>query len=61
MIAVVGDSENLPSIRLHERQGFRQIGTMQSVGFKHGRWLDIVLLQRSLGSGDATPPQVQPA
>ena len=56
MVAVVGDSANLPSIRLHERLGFRTVGTLVAVGFKHGRWLDTVLLQRALGPGDGTPP-----
>jgi L-amino acid N-acyltransferase YncA len=59
MVAVVGDSANLPSIRLHERLGFRRVGTLQAVGFKHGRWLDTVLLQRALGSGDTTPPNAR--
>lgn len=56
MMALIGDSANAPSIRLHERHGFRTIGTLQSVGYKHGRWLDVVLLQRALGSGDSVPP-----
>jgi L-amino acid N-acyltransferase YncA len=56
MIAVVGDSANLPSIRLHERHGFRLVGSLRSVGNKHGRWLDTVLLQRTLGVGDLAPP-----
>ena len=56
MVAVVGDSDNLPSIRLHERLGFRRVGTLEAVGFKHGRWLDTVLLQRSLGAGAGAPP-----
>jgi L-amino acid N-acyltransferase YncA len=56
MIAVVGDSANTPSIKLHERHGFRLAGTLRSVGFKHGQWLDTVLLQRELGPGDNTPP-----
>jgi L-amino acid N-acyltransferase YncA len=56
MIAVVGDSANLASIRLHERCGFQTIGMLRSVGYKHGRWLDSVLLQRSLGNGDTSPP-----
>jgi L-amino acid N-acyltransferase YncA len=59
MVAVVGDSANLPSIRLHERLGFRRVGTLQAVGFKHGRWLDTVLLQRALGTGDETPPNAR--
>ena len=56
MIAVIGDSANAASIALHTAVGFRLIGTLQSVGFKHGRWLDTVLMQRPLGSADATPP-----
>jgi phosphinothricin acetyltransferase len=56
MIAVVGDSANLPSIRLHERHGFQRVGVLRSVGFKHGCRLDTVLLQKSLGAGDSAPP-----
>lgn len=56
MIAVIGDSANVPSIRLHERMGFQPIGTLRSVGYKFGRWVDSVLMQRELGSGDADPP-----
>jgi len=59
MVAVVGDSDNLASIRLHEQMGFRRVGTLIAVGFKHGRWLDTVLLQRALGSGDTTLPQTR--
>ncbi|MBR0644736.1 GNAT family N-acetyltransferase [Plastoroseomonas hellenica] len=58
MVAVVGDSANLASVRLHEVLGFRMIGTLASVGRKHGRWLDSVLLQRALGEGDSTPPVI---
>lgn len=60
MVAVVGDSANLASIRLHERLGFRRVGVLRSVGYKHGRWLDTVLLQRALGAGDAAPPDRPP-
>lgn len=56
MIAVVGDSANAASIALHAAAGFRRIGAVQSVGFKHGRWLDTVLMQRSLGHGDSSVP-----
>lgn len=56
MIAVIGDSAQAPSIAVHERAGFAHIGTLRSVGFKHGRWLDTVLMQRTLGSGAALPP-----
>ncbi|GJE15998.1 GNAT family N-acetyltransferase [Methylobacterium marchantiae] len=61
MIAVVGDSTNRASIRLHERQGFRRVGTLEAVGFKHGRWLDVVLLQRNLGEGASSVPGAQGA
>jgi L-amino acid N-acyltransferase YncA len=56
MIAVIGDSAQIGSIALHERAGFSHIGTLRSVGFKHGKWLDTVLMQRALGEGDTTTP-----
>ena len=56
MIAVIGDTAQIGSIALHERAGFSHIGTLRSVGFKHGKWLDTVLMQRPLGQGDATAP-----
>jgi L-amino acid N-acyltransferase YncA len=56
MIAVIGDSVQTPSIELHRALGFRLIGTIVSVGFKHGRWLDSVLMQRALGRGDTDAP-----
>ncbi|MGO2461457.1 MAG: N-acetyltransferase family protein [Ewingella sp.] len=56
MIANVGNSENLGSIGLHQSLGFQTIGTLKSVGFKHGRWVDTVLLQLELGEGDVTLP-----
>lgn len=52
MVAVIGDSANQGSVMLHERLGFRLVGTLRSVGWKHGRWLDTVLMQRALGPGD---------
>jgi phosphinothricin acetyltransferase len=55
-IAVIGDSANVASIALHESLGFRPIGTLRAVGFKFGSWLDSVLMQRELGSGDRTMP-----
>lgn len=55
MIAVIGDSAHVASIKLHESCGFEMIGTIRSVGFKFGRWLDSVLMQRALGAGDTTP------
>jgi L-amino acid N-acyltransferase YncA len=56
MIAVIGDSSQIPSIELHRVLGFALIGTLVSVGFKHGRWLDTVLMQRPLGPGGTTAP-----
>ena len=57
MIGVIGDSAQIGSIRVHERAGFSHVGTFRSVGFKHGKWLDTVLMQRALREGDATAPQ----
>jgi phosphinothricin acetyltransferase len=48
LIAVIGDSKNFPSIRVHTRCGFAQIGTLRDVGFKKGRWLDVVFMQLAL-------------
>lgn len=56
MIAVIGNSGNTASIALHERLGFRHAGTLRAVGFKHGGWVDTVLMQRPLGPGEASPP-----
>jgi L-amino acid N-acyltransferase YncA len=56
MIAVIGDSAQAPSIELHRAAGFRLIGAIESVGFKFGRWLDSVLMQRALGPGASTVP-----
>lgn len=56
MVAIIGNSENIASIRLHARLGFRQVGIFESVGFKHGRWLDTVIMQRELGEGAGTTP-----
>lgn len=59
MIAVIGDSGNIASIRLHEAFGFRMVGVMEAVGYKRGRWLDSVLMQRRLGQGPSAPPLVR--
>jgi phosphinothricin acetyltransferase len=56
MIAVIGDSANGASIGLHEACGFARTGLLPSVGFKLGRWVDSVLMQRALGSGDTAAP-----
>jgi phosphinothricin acetyltransferase len=55
MVAVVGDSANAGSVALHRTAGFEPVGTLKSVGWKHGRWLDTVLMQRPLGESDTTP------
>ncbi len=55
MVAVVGDSDNAASVGVHRAAGFDMVGTLKSVGWKHGRWLDIVLMQRPLGDADTTP------
>lgn len=56
MVAVIGDSANAASIGLHATLGFEHAGTLRSVGFKFGRWLDTVRMQRTLGAGNSTPP-----
>jgi phosphinothricin acetyltransferase len=53
MIAVIGDSGNAGSITLHERAGFRMAGTVEDVGYKFGRWVDIVVMQRALSPQSA--------
>ncbi len=57
MLAVIGNSGNEGSIALHRRYGFAHAGTLASVGFKLGRWVDTVLMQRPLGQADRTPPE----
>jgi phosphinothricin acetyltransferase len=56
MVAVIGDSASAGSIALHASLGFARAGVLSAVGFKHGRWLDIVMMQRRLGLGEAAPP-----
>jgi phosphinothricin acetyltransferase len=56
IIAVIGDSEQAASIGLHAALGFAYVGTFPNVGFKFGRWLDTVLMQRALGHGSKTDP-----
>lgn len=57
MVAVIGDSANRPSIALHERCGFQRVGLLPGVGFKFGRWVDSVLMQRPLGDGSGALPR----
>lgn len=56
MLAVIGDSDNAGSIALHRAAGFTMVGTFENVGFKFGRWLDSVMMQRALGPGASTEP-----
>src|SRR3954452_16381259 len=56
MIAVIGDSAQTPSIELHRAAGFKLVGAFEGVGYKFGRWLDTVLMQRVLGKGTSAPP-----
>jgi phosphinothricin acetyltransferase len=57
LIAVIGDSDNRGSIRLHAACGFGQVGVLKAVGFKFGRWVDSVYMQRQIGEGaDTLPP-----
>ena len=60
MLAVIGDSANLGSIGVHRTLGFEPIGVMKAAGWKFERWLDVVLMQKSLGQGAETVP-VDPA
>jgi phosphinothricin acetyltransferase len=59
MVAVIGGSDQWPSIRLHEALGFTRTGLLPAVGFKFGAWVDSVLMQRALGSGNDIPPEAQ--
>lgn len=56
LVAVIGDSGNAASIGLHSALGFRLVGTLRAIGFKHGRWVDSVLMQRPIGPGDTSLP-----
>lgn len=56
MIAIIGDSANHASIQLHLRCGFERAGLLPAVGWKHSRWVDTVLLSRTLGDGSRSPP-----
>jgi phosphinothricin acetyltransferase len=58
VVAVIGDSQNLGSIALHSKFGFVRIGAVKSVGFKLGRWVDVVMMQRSLNGGDTSLPPI---
>jgi phosphinothricin acetyltransferase len=57
VLAVIGDSANVASIELHRSLGFEMTGTFRAVGYKFGRWLDSVLMQKAVGEGDRAPPK----
>ena len=59
LVAVIGDSGNAASIGLHTSLGFEHRGVGQSFGFKHGRWVDIVWMQKALNGGDTRPPDTE--
>ena len=61
LIAVIGDSANAGSVGVHGATGFTQVGILRSCGWKFDRWLDIVLMEKTLGAGDNTPPVTTPA
>jgi len=56
LIAVIGDSRNAGSIGLHRALGFEPAGVLRACGWKFDQWLDVVLMQRSLGNGDSLAP-----
>lgn len=57
LIAVIGDSANAGSIGVHRTNGFTQVGVLKSCGWKFGQWRDVVLMEKTLGEGDTTPPE----
>ena len=57
LIAVIGDSANASSIGVHRSVGFEQVGVLKSCGWKFERWLDAVLMEKTLGAGNTNPPQ----
>ena len=58
LIAVIGDSANTASVGVHRSLGFADAGVLKSCGWKFGKWLDVVLMEKSLGEGDMTPPAI---
>lgn len=57
LIAVIGDSANVGSVGVHRSVGFSHVGTLKSCGWKFDRWLDVVMMDKSLGLGDSSAPQ----
>lgn len=60
MIGIIGDSANIASIELHRSLGFTHMTTLPAIGFKFGRWLDSVMMQKTLGEGGTNLPTVEP-
>lgn len=60
MVAVIGDSANLGSIKVHEKLGFHHVGNLKNTGRKFGKWVDTVMMQLELGEGDKTAPPSEP-
>jgi L-amino acid N-acyltransferase YncA len=61
LIAVIGDANNQGSVGVHRAAGFTDVGVLKSCGWKFGRWLDVVVMEKSLGFGDTTPPELAAA
>ena len=57
LIAVIGDSANAGSVGVHRAQGFTQVGVLKDCGWKFGQWLDVVLMEKSLGAGSTSAPE----
>ncbi|CAF1280250.1 unnamed protein product [Adineta ricciae] len=57
LIAVIGDSKNERSLALHRAAGFSHVGTFKSCGWKFNRWLDVYLMDKTIGEGGTTPPE----
>lgn len=57
LIAVIGDSANAGSVGVHRALGFTQVGILKSCGWKFGRWLDVVLMEKFIGQGDTSSPE----
>jgi len=61
LIAVIGDSANTGSIAVHQSVGFSLVGTLKSCGWKFGQWRDVIMMDMTLGQGDRSAPQDEPA
>jgi phosphinothricin acetyltransferase len=57
MVAVIGHPGNPASLALHQGLGFTHAGEFKAIGYKFGRWIDAIMLQRSLGEGSSTAPE----